>query len=305
MELSFDVMCLGGAALDILLRAPRVPESNEKLVVDFAGRQAGGLVANTACAAARLGLKIAWAGRVGTDEGGVTVLEDFAAFGVDVQHAVVVPDATTDFTVILIEPGGERTILVVPTMPALQNPDDKLIAGAVQARMIYTVPRPLHWFRPLAQAVHAQGRLLAIDVEMGAAISNADLGAILDQCDLIFCNQSGLARATGVSDPETGARQLLAGGACCVAVTLGADGAWAFTRDAAAYQPAYQVRVVDTTGAGDCFHAAFMYGFLADWPLPATLQFANAAAALAVQELGPRAGFATQAEVAAFQEGFA
>jgi sugar/nucleoside kinase (ribokinase family) len=302
MEPIFDVLCLEGAALDILLQAPRVPLSNEKLVADFAGRRAGGLVANTACAAARLGQRIAWGGRVGEDEGGHFILEDFSGFGVDTRYAVVVPEATTDFTVILIEPGGERTILVVPTMPTLELPSAALLAGVRQSRLVYTVPRPIHWLRPLAEAAHEQGRLIAMDVEMGAAISDDALRENLRLADLIFCNPSGLARATGTKDPRAGAQLLLAGGARCAAVTLGSQGAWAFTREAAEFQPAYPVEVVDTTGAGDCFHAAFMAGFLDGWPLTETLQFANAAAALAVQKLGPRAGFATRAEVEAFRE---
>jgi sugar/nucleoside kinase (ribokinase family) len=302
MEPTFDLMCLEGAALDILLQTPRVPLSNEKLVVEYAGRRAGGLVANTACAAARLGLQVGWAGHVGGDEGGRFTLEDFTGFGVDTRHAEVIPEATTDFTVILIEPGGERTILVVPTMPALDIPSEALLAGVRGARMVYTVPRPLHWFSPLAETVHKEGGLIALDVEMGAAISTEALNENLRLGDLIFCNPSGLVRATGTKDPEAGAQLLLAGGARCVAVTLGSGGAWAFTREAARFQPAYSVEVVDTTGAGDCFHAAFMAGYLADWPLLEILQFANAAAALAVQKLGPRAGFATQAEIWAFME---
>ena len=150
MKTTFDVICLGGAALDILLQAPRVPISNEKLVVDFAGRRAGGLVANTACAAARLGLQVGWGGQVGNDEGGRFLLQDFSNFGVDTRFAEVVPEGTTDFTVILVEPGGERTILVVPTMPALESPSGGLLEGVQKARIVYTVPHPLHWFRPLA-----------------------------------------------------------------------------------------------------------------------------------------------------------
>ncbi|MCK4975326.1 MAG: hypothetical protein KAS36_00160, partial [Anaerolineales bacterium] len=59
-----DLLCLGGSSVDIILQVPRLPASDEKLVAGYAGHQAGGLVANTASAAARLGLKVAWSGRV-------------------------------------------------------------------------------------------------------------------------------------------------------------------------------------------------------------------------------------------------
>ncbi len=78
-------------------------------------------------------------------------------------------------------------------------------------------------------------------------------------------------------------------------VTLGRDGALAYSAGSFSYSPGFEVKAVDTTGAGDVFHGAFIYGLLAGWPLPRTLDFANALAALNSTALGARGGIATRA----------
>ena len=113
----FDLICIGGNAADELLFVPRLPQADEKLVARFAGRVAGGLVANAACAAARLGLHVAWSGMTGGDENGRVVRDDFARFGVDTSLALIDPQGLTDFTVVMVLPNGQRTILIVPSQP--------------------------------------------------------------------------------------------------------------------------------------------------------------------------------------------
>ena len=299
-----DLLCLGGASVDLILRVPRLPRRDEKLVSQFVGRVPGGMVANTACAAARLGLSVGWAGTLGDDEDGRLMRAGFAEFGVDDSYAAVVGGGVTDFTVILLDDSGERTILVVPTLPSPPPLTDSALAALRTTRLAYTAPHGRDWFAPVAGAVHSGGGLVAVDVEASSPVTGAELQAVLRQCDLIFCNRRGLALATGSDDPERGAQALVEHGARCVAVTLGADGAYAAVRadsSAVTCQVAgHVVPVADTTGAGDCFHAAFMKGWLAGWPLDRALKFANAAAALSVQRVGARAGYPTETEVEQF-----
>lgn len=302
-----DLLCLGGASPDLILRVPRLPARDEKLVVKFAGRVPGGLVANTACAAARLGLRVSWAGALGDDDGGRVIRTGFAAFGVDDSLAQIHSGAISDFTVILLESSGERTILIVPTLPSPPPLTDAIRAALGKTRVAYTMPYPPHWFTPLAEAVHAGGGLIAVDVEDSSPARGDDLLAALARSDLIFCNRGGLALATGSDDPATGAARLLDHGGQCVVVTLGAEGAYAaahssFLKSSVDFSsvPGHDVPVADTTGAGDCFHAAFIFGHLQGWPLARALAFANAAAGISVQYVGARAGYPTYAEVNAF-----
>lgn len=305
LDQNYDFFCVSGAAVDLILKTPCLPASGEKLVVEFHGQQAGGLVANAACAAARLGLNTAWAGNVADDDGGKLILDEFTHFNVDTHYARVLPAGNSDFTVILLEPSGERTIFVVPTLPSPPALDPAAFTALSQARMVFTAPFAPGWIQPLADAVHKGGGMLALDVEASAPVQGDELEATLQQSDLLFCSLSGLRLASGCENLQTGAGQLLEMGISCVVVTMGSQGAWAFTqgetkgetKGETLHQPAFEVPVVDTTGAGDCFHAAFAFGYLAGWPMKKSLRFASAAAGLAVQKIGPRAGFPTYSNV--------
>lgn len=286
----FDILFIGGACVDIILQVPRLPVPDEKLVANYVGRQAGGLVANTACAAARLGLQTTWVGDLGDDENGAGVIDSFRQFSVNVDYIRRTPDIETDFTVILLDPSGERTILVVPASKPSSVLDQTTLNLASRCKISYCLPRALDWFDPLARAVHDGGGKVAIDIEASSPVQGTELAQVLQQVDVVFCSAGGLKLASGSDDPETGCEKILSYGVSCVVVTLGSRGAWGVTRSERLFVPAYQVQVVDTTGAGDCFHAAFLSQYLEGKPLAGCLKFASAASALSVQEIGPRAG---------------
>ena len=101
------------------------------------------------------------------------------------------------------------------------------------------------------------------------------------------------------ADPALAARTMLDWGPGLVAVTCGAQGAVACTPAATVAHPGYPATAVDTTGAGDCFCAAFLAGYCWGWPLDEILAFANAAAACSVGALGARGGLPTVAQARA------
>jgi ribokinase len=283
-----ELLCVGGLSLDLLLRVPTVPELDEKMVADFAGRHGGGLVANAACAASQLGLRTAWAGPIGEDEYGQILLDDFARFGVDTHFAQHIAGAVTSFCVIYLTPGGERTILVVNTLPDPPPLTDAVRASLGSTPLVYTLLFQRDWFQEVASLVHAGGGKVAVDIEASSSNQDAALKDALRHADLVFSSASGMRWASGQSDPEIGARIIQDMGPELVVVTLGSHGAYALYQDEVAFQPAYQVPVVDTTGAGDCFHAACLFGYQQSWPLQHMLRFASAAAALSVQAEGAR-----------------
>lgn len=298
--MTYDLFCLGGSAVDLMLRVPRLPLLDEKLETAFAGRLPGGLVANTACAAARLGLRVGWSGYLGADDFGRLVLEDFTRFGVDSQHAVSVEGANSDFTVILLTPGGERTILIVSNFTAPPPLTEDVLKALSHSRLGYALPRTPDWFERFSRAVHLGGGQVVVDVEGSCPVKGAELDAALRNSDVAFFSHDGLRLASGVDAPKEGVQKLLKTGLQAVIVTLGAAGAMAATQDEIDQHPAFQVPAVDTTGAGDCFHAAFLAGWLEGWGLRRCLRFASAAAALSVQALGARGGLPDRAAVENF-----
>ena len=291
---------LGGSSVDIILEMPHIPLPDEKVLAHFSGIQAGGLVSNTACAAARLGLRTAWAGVVGDDEGGKLVLSEFKRTGVDITHTRELPGARSDFCVIMLDSSRERTILVVETTPNMPDLDQALLDTLANARLVYLTPHSPEIFAVIEAAVHSGSGQLAIDVEAGLALPASEIDFCLSHADIIFTNRSAIRRLSGENRLELGARKWLAKGASLVVATLGALGAAVFSSSETCFEPGYVVPVVDTTGAGDAFHAAFLFGLLSGLELTETLQISNAAAALSVQKLGARPGQPAYEDIQAF-----
>jgi sugar/nucleoside kinase (ribokinase family) len=296
----FDIFCFGGISLDLYLKVPRLPAPDEKLLTEFLGPQAGGLIANTACAASRLGLKVGWSGQIGDDDFGRILLKDFTEFSVNASFSSTSPSSMSDFCVILLDATGERTILVVPThMNPL--PLSKDVLGVLaQSRIGYTIPQELDWFEQFSNAVKSANGLVAIDLEGSSPVQGAVLTEVLKMTDIVFCSPDGLKLAAGKDTLQENAEQILAWGVDRVVVTQGRQGATSYHPVEITHVPGFPAPVLDSTGAGDCFHAAYMTGLLENWDTKRCLSFANAAAAISVQSMGARGGLPNRSQIEAF-----
>jgi sugar/nucleoside kinase (ribokinase family) len=296
-----DIVAVDKTWVDLVLRVPRLPGHDQKVLGTPAGWLPGGQGANVVCAAARLGLRAGFIGAVGGDTNGRLVIDDFARFGVDTHHLTIRPGTQTNFTVAMIDGSGEKALVVVPTTwdeLAL----DATLAGYIQgARILYTTLYDRDQFARLAAAAHAAATLVAVDIEPVMGLDPADLRAVLRQVDIAFLNRESADAALPGTDPAAAARTMQGWGPGLVAITCGAQGAVACSSVAEAAHPGYPAAVVDTTGAGDCFCAAFLAGHCWGWPLDEILAFANAAAACSVSALGARGALPTPAQVRAFQ----
>ena len=295
----FDVVALDSVMTDIVLKVDHLPTHGDKVMADFVGNLSGGPSANFACAAARLGSRVASLSTVGTDQNGQRLISDFEAFGVVTDFVQVDEQANSQFTVILIEPSGERSIIV----PRRSRP----IYSAELLQTVFSQTRALHAFAPnparflrMAEIAHAHDVLIQIDIEANDTSERSDLEQILRVADIASFNEHGLVNASGEVATIDGARKLLAFGPQVVVVTLAEKGVLAVSADEAIQLPAHTVDVQDTTGAGDTFNAAFLSATLWGYSLPERLRFANAAAAIAVTGLGPRGHLPTKDEVETF-----
>ncbi len=306
-----DVCCLGGASIDLVLEVNRLPEEGEKLPVHYLGQFAGGFIANTACACSRLGLKTAWGGFVGNDDFGQQLMQSFQEFGVQTDGILIQQNPRSDFTIILVQPDGERTILVVPIMPELPPLTNQMKSALHNSHIVYTALYDYDWFMQLASLLHPLQKLknelmplnvtkLAIDLEKNMISDTAITKKMLKEADYIFTDRSALKELYGQQSLLDSAREILALGPECVVVTKSNQGADAFTQMDSYTSKAYDVPVKDTSGAGDCFHAAFLYGILMGFPYQYCLDFANAAAAILIQQIGVREGLPTFQEVQRF-----
>ena len=237
---------------------------------------------------------------VGADADGQLIIDDFVKAGVSVDFLESIPGFATPFTIPLIEPSGERSILLMRNLAQGYNRETALRA-IPQARAFYMMPSPVPTFAEFAQIAHDSGTLVMVDIEPTTLPDRKTLDYVLSLTDIASFNRRGFAFLTHEDEPTfENMRPLLDLGPHTLIVTRDKDGAIAVTKDEQAEVPGHAVNVVDTTGAGDTFNAGFLAGTLKGWPLPERVRFANAAASISVTGLGPRGHLPTTNEVLEF-----
>jgi sugar/nucleoside kinase (ribokinase family) len=294
---------LGMATVDFLTLIPRLPGPDEVFPLQRLDVQGGGPVATALAAANRLGTQCAFVGEVGDDEWGEFILADFGKFEVSSEHVVRRKGGISPHSVILVDGRtGRRSILYSKGgLPGLgeQEVPVQLICGA---RVLH-----LDGFQSeaaLAAARLARGAGVVVSLDAGAGEPWPSLVELLPLVDLLVVAAQFGHKLTGEEDPSSVLHGLLRWGARHAVITDGDLGAWFLSSDGeAGHVPAFPIDAVDTTGAGDTFHGAYLHAFLQGEPIGECVRFAAAAAALKCTRLGGRAGLPTAAELSAFIAG--
>ena len=296
----FDVAGFGLNAVDHLIVVPEYPAFDTKTRFLEYEKSAGGQTATAMVALQRLGMKTAYAGRFGSDEAGQFGRESLAKEGVNLDYAETIDAAHNQIAFIIIDArSGERTII--------WDRDERLSYRAREA--------------PLEFA--SRGRILHIDahdppacVAMAHAARDAKtivtsdidniyegLPELLPLIDVLITSSEFPQRLTGIKDMNAALRETHARFGCTiVGATLGARGAIIYCDGRFIESPAFTVPggCRDTTGAGDAFHAGFIYGMLNGEDLETCLKLGNAVAALKCRALGGRAALPDEAVLREF-----
>jgi ribokinase len=293
-----DLIGLGMASLDILVRAPEPGAWHMGIPLDGLTIEGGGMACNAMVAAQRLGAATAFIGTFGSDRLGQLKLQALQESGVDTR--LVIRREGPDDQVVLVHVNsatGERSFypLAAPGRRLIQTAElDQ--AALVQAR--YLLVDTTHPAAALQAArwMHTAGKQVMLDANAHHGPPAAEVHQLVRETDFLVCSSGFLQALTGQSGLEQAAAQALALGLRVVVQTEGAQGSHTFTRQESFHTPAVPIAVVDTTGAGDAFHGAFLVGLLRGWDLPEIARFSSAAGALACRALG-RSRFPTIDEV--------
>jgi sulfofructose kinase len=286
----FDVVGLGLNSVDHLCVVTRHPRLDSKQPLRVYDRQPGGQVPTALVALQRWGLRTAYLGSFGDDGGGELSRSSLVREGVDVSATRVRSQLRNPVSVILIdEATGERSVLSEHSEAMVLQPDeidrDIIVAGRVLLMDAADVPAAVM----AARWAKAEGVLTVLDVDTPGP-GTADL---LRHVDVLIVAAEFPILLTGIDDLRGALRATAKHGPWFVGVTLGPGGALAWVRGEFHFVPAFHVPAVDSTGAGDIFHAGSIYGLLQGWPVPKLLRFAAAAAALKCEKLGGRPGIPT------------
>ena len=149
--------------------------------------------------------------------------------------------------------------------------------------------------------MHQAGKKVAIDCSKtdGSPVA-PDLAELVRRVDILICGSGFGLSLTGKRDLGEAGKAMLAMGPTIVVQTEGEKGSYTTTAETSFHTPAFKVDVIDTTGAGDVFHGAYLVGLLHGWELQKTARFATAVSAIQCTTLGGRVGIPTYADTIAF-----
>ncbi len=289
-----DVVGVGLNATDTLIRLPHFPAFDSKVEFLSADILPGGQVASAMVACSEWGLTARYIGKVGDDAAARMQLTALTWSRVE-AHLIHVPNCTSQTAFILVdEKSGERTILWRRDPRLSLRPEDlkrELIvtAGAlhVDGHDTAAAAQAARWAREAGIPVFADVDNLYDGVE--DLLSSVDYLMASRDFPLKFTGEPDLTKSLPAIRQRFGCR--------LVGVTLGRVGALAWDGRRYLPCPGYAVHAIDTTGAGDIFHGAFVFGILQDWPTERVLEFSCAAAAQNCTALGARGGIKPIAEI--------
>jgi len=285
-----DIVGVGLNATDTIIRLPHFPAFNSKEEFRVSEVLPGGQVATALTACARWGLKARYVGKIGDDPSGLLQKNEMVRSGIE-AHWVTVPNCQSQSSFILVdEESGERTVLWK------RDPRLELLPSEIQKDWVVRA-RLLHVDgHDCAGATQAARWARAASIPVTADLDNRYPGveALLEHVDYAITSKEFPARICGEEDWFAALPAMASRFGCRVAAaTLGTDGVIAWDRTRFHYYPAFDIRPVDTTGAGDVFHAAFAYSLLQGDELPRSLEFSCAAAGLSCLGVGARGGIAS------------
>jgi sugar/nucleoside kinase (ribokinase family) len=294
-ERAFDAVGFGLNAVDHLCVVDAFPERDTKPRMRSFARLPGGQAASAMVVLSRLGYRAKYLGKVGGDELGAFSLESIRSEGVDVTDVAVVPGVTNQLAMIIVDgEKHERTILwhrpdEIATGPSELSAD---VVGAGRVLLVDGHDAPAA--ARAAELARERGALVVMDAES----VKSGTRELVERVDILLASRDFPARLTGETNLDRSFDMIRSMGPRVVGVTLGRLGSIVMVSDGSVYgSPSYDVDVVDTTGAGDVYHGAFIVGLLEGWSVERTVDFANAAAALNCRGLGARAAPSSRREV--------
>ena len=293
----FDVVGMGLNSVDFISVVPEFPVPNSKMKMLRFSKEGGGQVATAMVALSRWSVKTKYIGKVGDDELGQFSLHCLRQEGVDVSSVAIEPKATNQFAMIIVDGStGDRTIL--------WNRDERLMYCEGELRkeeirsgkLLHLDGHDIDAALQCARWAKEEEIPIVVDLDKVEPLTSE----LIKEVDFVITSSRFPMLFTGISDQKKALLELQKHTSGFLCATLGHEGAMALVNGEFLSIEGLKVKSMDTTGAGDIFHAGFIYGLLQNWEVVEILRFANAAAALKCQDLGGRKGIPTLEETQKF-----
>lgn len=275
---------MGIIPLDFLYTVRRLPEAGEKIdAVDFC-MQGGGPVPNALVGLSRLGIKCGVIAVVGDDFFGDLSIRELKNEKIDCRYILhkKLPSAAA---VGLIEQGSGRRTIVLNRVIDIK-PRDLRLSNLPPPRFVHLDGRDLEASLKLARWARKIGAVVSFDI---GSVRN-DVSPLLPLVDQLVVADGFAFPFTRTRKATDAIRKLSRLCAGSIVVTEGTNGSTGFEAGRIIRQPAFRVKAVDSTGAGDSFHAGYLYGLLKGFDMAERMKFGAATAAIKCTRPGARAG---------------
>jgi len=298
------ILVVGSLNMDVVVKVESLPKAGETVLANSLNYIPGGKGANQACAAGRLGGSVTMVGAVGEDGFAESILKSLKDAGVDVC-GVTRTKVPTGIALIPVDSSGENSIIVAAGANTQCDfgciERCKPLIEATQL-LLAQMEIPYDAVYHAIEAASALGKVVILNPAPTPKSIPDEIYACLDY---ITPNETELEslsgmRTSNMREIADAAEVLLKHGAKRVLVTCGAAGALLVTPDGSEHFPAPVVNAVDSTGAGDCFNAAFAVALMEGKDDSQAVRFACRAAALSVTRLGAQYSMPNREEAEAF-----
>lgn len=296
-----SVLVIGSSNTDMIIKVDRLPQSGETIIGGEFTTSAGGKGANQAVAAARAGANVTFIARVGQDLFGKMAVGGFEANRINTDYIVRDPSNPSGVALIYVAKSGQNSIAVASGANSTLSPADVRKAKRCFSNhkvLLLQLETPLKTAQYAAQLAATAGMRVILNPAPARPLPSALLHGLY----LLTPNEIEAALLTGVTvrselAAARAADRLLSRGVQNVIVTMGAKGAYVAGERLRQFVPAYKVKAVDTTGAGDVFNGALAVAIAEGKTLFEAASFANAAAAISVTRLGAQSSTPTRKEI--------
>ena len=303
----FDVSVIGAGVVDVMVGA-----ADEKIMLrpstpmDFVNISFGGDALNEAIVLSRFGRRVQWISKVGDDDAGRRILDCAAENSLSVADVKIQSGLDSAVNIVLVDSAGERHFLTNPRSSLRRlSPDDippvEMMAPVVSFASMFVSPlMDIPSMTRLFRAISESGRTLVVDTTRAKNRETLDdIAELLPSIDFFLPNESELATLTGSDDTFANIAALMRRGLKCAIVKRGGKGCVIAHGSDITTIDAFPVeKVIDTTGAGDCFAAGFISVALIDGlPLSECGRFACATASIAVEHVGATTGVQSLTQV--------
>ena len=295
-----DVIGFDMPVMDFLIGIDKIPASNTDCNYNEYSWQGGGGISSAIVASSRLGAMCGMIGKVGNDSFGNFCINDFKRHGIDTSHIVIDKDFDTNFTICLAETSTKMRSFIhcnfdFSKMVPPEDLDRNYIASSKFihiGQINQTTVQAAKWAKECG-----------VKVSFDAGGFRPEIEDYLNLIDVFIASEFYYNGMFDDKDYEKNCRRLQEKGPEIVVITLGEKGSVGLQNGDYFEMPTFnEIKVVDSTGAGDVFHGAFIYGLIQGWDAKKTARFASAVSSIKCTKLGGRAGIPDLSMVERFLE---